>query len=97
MASGRPVQQAVCSACERAAEVAIGDQWNWRRVIIDVFGEFVLDSSMTARNSCCLPPGIDCIDEVMTDNHWSYTKSNALAAHIGQLSAKHIPIKPHWP
>jgi transposase InsO family protein len=41
--------------------------------------------------------GIDRIDAVMTDNHWSYTKSNALAAHLDQLGARHITIKPHCP
>jgi transposase InsO family protein len=41
--------------------------------------------------------GIERIDELMTDNHWSYTKSNELAAHIDQLGAKHITIKPHCP
>jgi transposase InsO family protein len=41
--------------------------------------------------------GIDRIDELMTDNHWSYTKSNTLAAHIEQLGAKHITIKAHCP
>lgn len=41
--------------------------------------------------------GIDRIDEVMTDNHWSYTNSNALAAHIEEIGAKHITIKPHCP
>jgi len=41
--------------------------------------------------------GIDRIDEVMTDNHWSYTKSNALAAALVELGAKHRLIKPHCP
>jgi transposase InsO family protein len=41
--------------------------------------------------------GIDRICEVMTDNHWSYTKSNALAAHLTELGAKHRLIKPHCP
>lgn len=41
--------------------------------------------------------GIDRITEVMTDNHWSYTKSNALATHIEALGAKHITIKAHCP
>jgi transposase InsO family protein len=41
--------------------------------------------------------GIDRIAEVMTDNHWSYTKSNALAAHIADLGAKHRLIRPHCP
>ena len=41
--------------------------------------------------------GIDRIEEVMTDNHWSYTKSNALAAHLAALGAKHRLIRPHCP
>jgi len=41
--------------------------------------------------------GIDRIAEVMTDNHWSYTKSNALAAHLARLGAKHRLIRPHCP
>jgi transposase InsO family protein len=41
--------------------------------------------------------GIATIDEVMTDNHWSYTKSNALASLLADLGAKHRLIKPHCP
>lgn len=41
--------------------------------------------------------GIDRIEEVMTDNHWSYTKSNALAALLADLGAKHRLIRPHCP
>ena len=41
--------------------------------------------------------GIDRIEEVMTDNHWSYTKSNALAAHLVDLGAKHRLIRAHCP
>lgn len=41
--------------------------------------------------------GINRIDAVMTDNHWSYTHSNALAAHLADLDAKHITIRPHCP
>jgi len=41
--------------------------------------------------------GIDRIAEVMTDNHWSYTRSNALAAHLTDLGAKHRLIRPHCP
>jgi transposase InsO family protein len=41
--------------------------------------------------------GIDRIEEVMTDNHWSYTKSNALAALLVDLGAKHRLIRPHCP
>ena len=41
--------------------------------------------------------GITRIAEVMTDNHWSYTHSNALARHLADLGAKHRLIKPHCP
>jgi transposase InsO family protein len=41
--------------------------------------------------------GIDRIEEVMTDNHWSYTKSNALAALLADLGAKHRLIRAHCP
>jgi transposase InsO family protein len=41
--------------------------------------------------------GITNIGEVMTDNHWSYTRSNDLAAHIAELRARHITIRPHCP
>jgi transposase InsO family protein len=41
--------------------------------------------------------GIDHIEEVMTDNHWSYTKSNALADQLAALGAKHRLIRPHCP
>ena len=41
--------------------------------------------------------GIDHLDAVMTDNHWSYTRSNALAAKLAELGAKHITIRPHCP
>lgn len=41
--------------------------------------------------------GIDCIAQVMTDNHWSYTHSNALAAQLDAIDAKHVTIKPHCP
>lgn len=37
------------------------------------------------------------VRELMTDNHWSYTRSNALAAHLTELGAKHRLIKPHCP
>jgi transposase InsO family protein len=33
----------------------------------------------------------------MTDNHWSYTKSNALAALLADLGAKHRLIRAHCP
>lgn len=41
--------------------------------------------------------GIDRIEAVMTDNHWSYTRSSALAAQLEDLEAKHIRIRPHCP
>ena len=41
--------------------------------------------------------GIEHVEEVMTDNHWSYTHSNALAAHLAELGAKHRLIRPHCP
>ena len=41
--------------------------------------------------------GITRIEAVMTDNHWSYTHSNALAEHLAQLGAHHVRIKPHCP
>ena len=33
----------------------------------------------------------------MTDNHWSYVNSNALAEHLAELGAKHRKIRPHCP
>jgi len=41
--------------------------------------------------------GISRIEAVMTDNHWSYTHSNALAAKLNALDADHITIRPHCP
>lgn len=41
--------------------------------------------------------GIPGIEEVMTDNHWSYIKSHAVTKVIAQLGARHITIKPHCP
>jgi transposase InsO family protein len=41
--------------------------------------------------------GINRIREVMTDNHWSYTRSHALAATLERIEAKHVLIKPHCP
>jgi transposase InsO family protein len=41
--------------------------------------------------------GITRIEEVMTDNHWSYTHSNALAALLAELGVKHRRIRPHCP
>ena len=41
--------------------------------------------------------GITRIREVMTDNHWSYTQSNAFAAVLAEIGAAHITIRPHCP
>jgi transposase-like protein len=41
--------------------------------------------------------GIPVIRQVMTDNHWSYTRSTALAAHLEAMQARHVLIKPHCP
>ena len=41
--------------------------------------------------------GITRIERVMTDNHWSYTKSPDVAAVLDALDAKHVLIKPHCP
>ena len=41
--------------------------------------------------------GINNIERVMTDNHWSYTKSNDVKAAIQDLGAKHKTIRPHCP
>lgn len=41
--------------------------------------------------------GIDQIREVMTDNHWSYTRSHHLASYLNELGARHITIRPHCP
>lgn len=41
--------------------------------------------------------GIETIREVMTDNHWSYTKSDAFAGALQMIGADHITIRPHCP
>jgi transposase InsO family protein len=41
--------------------------------------------------------GIDQISQVMTDNHWSYTKSDAFAEVLDLIGAGHITIRPHCP
>ena len=41
--------------------------------------------------------GIRRIEAVMTDNHWSYTHSHAVAAVLTDLGATHITIRPHCP
>ena len=37
------------------------------------------------------------IERVMTDNHWSYTKTKAVADVIEALGATHKRIRPHCP
>jgi transposase InsO family protein len=41
--------------------------------------------------------GITRIERVMTDNHWSYTRSSDVTAALAELGAKHKLIKPHCP
>ncbi len=41
--------------------------------------------------------GITRIEAVMTDNHWSYTKSSSVAETLADLDARHITIRPHCP
>lgn len=41
--------------------------------------------------------GVRTIAEVMTDNHWSYTRSGDVAKVMKALDATHITIKPHCP
>ncbi len=41
--------------------------------------------------------GIGRIEEIMTDNHWSYTKSHTVTEVIRSLDAKHLRIRPHCP
>lgn len=41
--------------------------------------------------------GITRIEEVMTDNHWSYARSVDLAEVIADLGARHLFIKAHCP
>lgn len=41
--------------------------------------------------------GITQIERVMTDNHFSYKRSNDVAAAVDALGAKHVFIKPHCP
>jgi transposase InsO family protein len=41
--------------------------------------------------------GIERIEAVMTDNHWSYTHSHAVAAVLTDLGARHVTIRPHCP
>jgi transposase InsO family protein len=41
--------------------------------------------------------GVNRIQAVMTDNHWSYTRSTTLARLLDQLGARHVLIRPHCP
>ena len=41
--------------------------------------------------------GIPRIEAVMTDNHWSYTKSQAFTNALGAIGARHVTIRPHCP
>jgi len=41
--------------------------------------------------------GIARIERVMTDNHWSYTKSVEVADALLDLKARHVLIRPHCP
>lgn len=41
--------------------------------------------------------GIAAINQVMTDNHWSYTRSHAFGAALAGIGATHITIRPHCP
>ena len=41
--------------------------------------------------------GITKIHRVMTDNHWSYTKSTDIALVLNQLGARHVLIRAHCP
>ena len=41
--------------------------------------------------------GIARIERVMTDNHWSYSRSTDVANALAALGAKHVFIRPHCP
>ena len=41
--------------------------------------------------------GIARIEAVMTDNHWSYTKSRAFTNALNTVGARHVTIRPHCP
>lgn len=41
--------------------------------------------------------GIGRIEAVMTDNHWSYTKSSDFSQALADIGAKHVRIRPHCP
>ena len=37
------------------------------------------------------------IERVMTDNHWSYTRSTDVTEALNAMGARHVLIKPHCP
>jgi transposase InsO family protein len=37
------------------------------------------------------------VEAVMTDNHWSYTRSSSLPRLLSESNIKHVLIKPHCP
>lgn len=41
--------------------------------------------------------GIERIEAVMTDNHWSYTRNGTLPGLLERAGATHVLIKPHCP
>ncbi|NHC45353.1 IS481 family transposase [Motilibacter aurantiacus] len=41
--------------------------------------------------------GITTVERVMTDNHWSYTRSADMTSVLHDLGARHVLIKPHCP
>jgi transposase InsO family protein len=41
--------------------------------------------------------GIQHLEAVMTDNHWSYTHSRAVRAALTGIGAAHLTIRPHCP
>jgi transposase InsO family protein len=41
--------------------------------------------------------GVAKVEAVMTDNHWSYTRSAGVADVLAAIGAKHVTIKPHCP
>lgn len=43
------------------------------------------------------PHGIDRIEALMTDSHWSHTKSRAFTTALTALGADHITVRPHCP
>jgi transposase InsO family protein len=46
---------------------------------------------------CFAACGIERIEAVMTDNHWTYTKNSAFTATLVALGARHVTIRPHCP